>query len=1025
MKKTLLTLLLALSTPALMGVYGQESITHFDNKPYVEGEFLVQMKAGRSLKEVLKKMPEQYKVKQDHLLSKTMRVYLVTFDHHAISHSDFQALLYSQKEVSVADYNYKIDMRSTIPTDTDFSDQWHHVNTGQTGGTADADIDSDLAWDITTGGQTATNDDIVVCLIESGNLDHVDLDGNRWFNANEIPNNGVDDDGNGYIDDYNGWNPVAGNDDYGTGGHGTNCLGMIGAKGNNGTLVAGANWDVKLMVVGDYSISTQANAIEAYEYPLAMRKMWNNTNGSQGAFVVATSSSWGIDGADPTQYPLWCAFYDTLGKYGVLNVGATTNSNLDVDTQGDMPTACGSDYMIGVGRTDHNDNTAGGYGATTIEFGAPGIDVVTTANTNTITTTTGTSFSCPLTAGVIGLAYSIPCPSFMAIVKANPQQGADLVLQALLSGTDPKAALASKFVTGGRLNAKNTLDDLMTATCSGSICLAPSGITASNITGTSADINWNPYDSATQYVFYYQEAGSGSWSSTNVTGTTYNMTGLIPCTNYEFYMQSICDTDSSSTTSVQTFITMGCGNCVDLTYCTNSADGSYEWIESVEIDAWSNVSGGDGGYGDFTNGGAASLTLDLNQSYNFTLTPGFNAGSAYDESFRIWIDLDQNGTFDPSDMVYDQGAYGQVAVSGSFTVPGTATLGSTRMRVQMSFDDPFAPVCGSFDYGEVEDYCVEIIQSVVCGYSVTNSIQDPTCADLNDGSIGVSVTGGTAPYTYDWGSLGTNSSVTGLGDGSYQLVITDDTGCDTTINYQLDYTTALDVSVSATDASCNGSADGQVDATATGSTGYTYLWSNGVTTASNPNIAAGTYDVTVTDADGCTADASGTVNEPVAIDADFTTFESGMDVQFGNNSTSGTYLWDFGDGNTSTATDPVHTYASEGQYTVCLTVTTSCGSDSTCTTVESVNTSGVETNEDMLFSYYPNPASDQMIIANVSADVRNIEIVDATGRLLESYRVNNATFNVNVKRMSNGTYFLIAKNEQGKSLGTYKFTVQK
>ena len=90
--------------------------------------------------------------------------------------------------------------------------------------------------------------------------------------------------------------------------------------------------------------------------------------------------------------------------------------------------------MVGVGRTDHNDNTAGGYGATTIEFGAPGIDVVTTANTNTITSTTGTSFSCPLTAGVIGLAYSIPCTDFMSTVISNPQAGADMVLQALILG---------------------------------------------------------------------------------------------------------------------------------------------------------------------------------------------------------------------------------------------------------------------------------------------------------------------------------------------------------------------------------------------------------------------------------------------------------------------------------------------------------------------------------------------------------------------------------------------------------------
>src|SRR5690606_19895339 len=110
-------------------------------------------------------------------------------DADAVSHESMQYWLYSQRNVSVADYNYHIQMRSTLPGDPNITQQWHHNNTGQTGGTVDADIDSDLAWDITTGGTTATNDDIVVCLIESGNLDHQDLSPNRWFNPFEIENN--------------------------------------------------------------------------------------------------------------------------------------------------------------------------------------------------------------------------------------------------------------------------------------------------------------------------------------------------------------------------------------------------------------------------------------------------------------------------------------------------------------------------------------------------------------------------------------------------------------------------------------------------------------------------------------------------------------------------------------------------------------------------------------------------------------------------------------------------------------------
>ncbi len=408
-------------TLVISAVFAQNTIENQpQNNPYVPGDVIIQIFNDANIRDLVARAPQSFKLEIAQELSPTSHIWQLNFDPNSISHESMIDWFYGQHEIQLAQNNYYLKMRSTIPNDATFTSQWHHNNTGQTGGTADADIDSDLAWDITTGGTTASGHDIVVCLIESGNLDHQDLSPNRWENPNEIENNGIDDDGNGYVDDYNGWNPLQNNDNYGTGAHGTNCLGMIGAKGNNGLNVVGANWDVKLMVVGGYSINTDANAIQAYQYPYDMRVLWNNSGGTQGAFVVATSSSWGIDGENPNNHPVWCNFYTTMGEAGILNVGATTNSNLNVDTAGDMPTACDTPYMIGVGRTDHNDNTAGGYGATTIEFGAPGINVVTTAGTNGTTSTTGTSFSCPLTAGVIGLAYSIPCADFMNTVIANP-----------------------------------------------------------------------------------------------------------------------------------------------------------------------------------------------------------------------------------------------------------------------------------------------------------------------------------------------------------------------------------------------------------------------------------------------------------------------------------------------------------------------------------------------------------------------------------------------------------------------------
>jgi len=694
--------------------FSQGPKNHYDNKPYVEGEFLIQLTDEGSIRELLMNAPPNYGLKLVKELSKPMRVWLMSFDYTAISHVALQSWFYQQKNVTVADYNYYIQMRATLPGDPSISQQWHHNNTGQSGGTVDADIDSDLAWDITTGGTTATNDDIVICLIESGNLDHQDLSPNRWFNSAEIENNGIDDDGNGYIDDYNGWNPIQDNDNYGTGGHGTNCLGMMGAKGNNGLNVVGANWDVKLMVVGDYSISTQANAVEAYTYPLVMRQRWNNSNGADGAFVVATSSSWGIDGANPSSYPIWCSFYDTLGHYGIINVGATTNSNLNVDVSGDMPTACSSPYMLGVGRTDKNDNTAGGYGVNTIEFGAPGIDVVTTNGTTGITTTTGTSFSCPLTAGVVGLAYSIPCVDFMNIVKSNPELGADMVLQAMFDGVDVKSQLSTRFVTGGRLNSRNTLDELMAVACSATICVPPSAISTSGITETSAVINFTANTNATATHLYWKETGAATYTPISNAISPVNLAGLTGCTGYEYYLQSDCGGELSSATSVASFTTSECGNCIELPYCSAAAtDGADEWIESITFGTFTNTSGNDGGYADFFNLG--TISVETFQSYNLSITLGWG-GSAYDEYSRIWIDYNQNGTFEVSEIAYNQGSASQTNPTGSITIPGTATLGATKMRVQMAYQGvgqaTLPGVCGNFTYGEVEDYCLTIAQGV-------------------------------------------------------------------------------------------------------------------------------------------------------------------------------------------------------------------------------------------------------------------------------------------------------------------------
>lgn len=707
----LICLIQTTSFPFLSAQVTQVSHVHFDEKPFLEGEFLVQLTSETALKTLGQNFPDHYEFRIAQEVSKPMRIWLVKFNPEEISHPQMQNLLYSQKEVSIVDYNYKVTLRSTTPDDPNFSAQWHHVNTGQGGGTPGADIDSDLAWDITTGGTTAKGDEIVVCIIESVDLNHNDLDPNRWINTAEIPNDSIDNDGNGYVDDYFGWNVDKNNDSTGSGNHGTSVAGMIGARGNNSLGVSGINWNVKLMVVAGHSISSQASIISAYTYPLIMRQRWNNSGGTDGAFVVVTSSSWGIDAADPSNYPLWCAFYDTLGKYGIMNIAATTNSNLNVDVAGDMPTGCPSKYMVGVGRTDFNDNPTGGYGINTIYLGAPGVNVFTTMNTNVYGNRTGTSFACPLTAGVVALAYSIPCDTFMNIVSNNPSLGADLVRQSLLSGVDKKTQLETRFITGGRLNARKTLDELMNFSCNSSSCFPPFDLSVST-TANSATLNWDAFSGITQFNLYYRKSGE-AWNLVNLSSTSHTLNGLDLCSEYEFYMESVCGTDFSNQTSPILFSTAGCENCVELNYCESGAiNTADEWIESVEIGSFIYASGNDNGYGRHLHKGV--IELETGEVYTLQLTPGFGSIPT-DQYSRIWIDLNQNGVFEPGELLYDQGAESQGSATGSITIPETATEGSTRMRVMMAYQGvgqtTLPVVCGLYSRGETEDYCVEIIST--------------------------------------------------------------------------------------------------------------------------------------------------------------------------------------------------------------------------------------------------------------------------------------------------------------------------
>ncbi|MEM6397463.1 MAG: S8 family serine peptidase [Bacteroidota bacterium] len=494
------------------------------------------------------------------LISDYVGIHLLKFDFTKVDERIILQILYRQPEVIYAQFNHFTSLRETIPDDPEFLNQWQYINTGQSGGSPGADIDIELAWDYTTGGLTSRGDTIVACIVDDGiDETHPDIAPNLWLNHAEIPDNGIDDDGNGYVDDYRGWSTFSGNDDvYGSGWHGTPVTGIVGAKGNDGFGVAGVNWDVKLMIVQGGS-GVESEVLQAYSYPLEMRKTYNETDGEEGAFVVVTNSSWGVDFGQPEDSPLWCNFYDSLGVQGILNCGATINGEEDVDEVGDLPTACLSDYLISVTNMNHFDQkvNGAGYGLKAIDLGAFGAGTWTTSIGGGFDGFGGTSGATPHVAGTVALMYALECPDLMSLVASDPGAAALLIKDAILNGVDPNESLAGITVTGGRLNVNNSMLRLLEQ-CGA--CLPPFSPDVLADNDTTAILNWTAADTVDALNFRWRIAGSNDWIVVEDASPPIALENLTGCTTYEYQMQVNCDTISSEYGSLRTFTTEGCCN---------------------------------------------------------------------------------------------------------------------------------------------------------------------------------------------------------------------------------------------------------------------------------------------------------------------------------------------------------------------------------------------------------------------------------------------------------------------------------
>ncbi|MFZ4766044.1 MAG: S8 family serine peptidase, partial [Roseimicrobium sp.] len=481
------------------------------------------------------------------------------------------------------------------PNDTSFGELWGMHNTGQVGGTVDADIDAPEAWDMHTGSAA-----VKVGVIDTG-IDHThpDLAANMWANPNEIAGNGIDDDGNGFNDDTRGWDFVnndnnAMDDQY----HGTHCAGTIGGAGNNGAGVAGVCWTVSLIPLkflnsgGSGAISDAAEAV-AYGTSIG---------------VHLTSNSWG--GGLFNQ-----AFKDVLDAShaaGILFVAAAGNNTSNNDLGDFYPSNYDSPCVISVASTTRTDakSSFSSYGLTTVDLGAPGSEIYSAQPAGLYQNLSGTSMATPHVSGAC------------ALVKAFKPSLTHLEIRDVILGSvDVTPAMTGITVTGGRLNVHKALLALDDLAVTPSVVFAAKGpvggpfsptLQTYTLTNTDATtpLNWTAAAGAPWVSVSPAEGTLAAGASATVSMTFNNSVNALPAA---VHAGSVIFTNTTSGVSFTRGVSLAVGQVDHFTelFTSNNDTDNQSWLFTPN--------GSDSFYSVLRSTGVTSFPTDPAGGTNLTL----------------------------------------------------------------------------------------------------------------------------------------------------------------------------------------------------------------------------------------------------------------------------------------------------------------------------------------------------------------------------------------------------------------------